>query len=433
MARRDRTPIADAFARVLPREHVEAEAARLDVVQRKVKVDPFALVWALTLGFQVGAARTLTALRETYTQRAGHSLVPSGFYKRLSQPMASLMRSLALFALEQTAGTTSKASGRLAKFRDLLAIDSTVVRLHELLAKPFPGCRTNHSKAAAKLHMVMSVVDGSAKRVKLTGERTPDVAPWRRVGKWVEGRLLLFDLGYYRFHLFDRIDANGGFFLTRAKTTFNPVIVSTNRKWRGASVDVVGRKLRDVLPRLQREHLDVMVEVSFKARIYNGRQKTRTRTFRMVAVRNAEAGQYHCYLTNVPADDLPATDVRDTYALRWQVELLFKAMKSQGHLHQLPSRKKQVVECLVWAAVLATVVSQALHRLVRERSPADRHLPLLRWAGLFARNAERLLRIVLGDRRDDALLLQHLLREAPDPNRNRSGRAIGGLAAGLMA
>ena len=108
MARRDRTPIADALARVLPHEHVVAEAARLGVVQRQVKVDPFALVWALTLGFQVGAARTLTALRETYTQRAGHSLVPSGFYKRLSQPMASLMRSLALFALEQTAGTTSK-------------------------------------------------------------------------------------------------------------------------------------------------------------------------------------------------------------------------------------------------------------------------------------------------------------------------------------
>ncbi len=433
MARRDRTPITDALARVLPREHVETEAARLGVVRRQVKVDAFALVWALTLGFQVGAARTLTALRETYTQRAGHSLVPSGFYKRLSESLASLLRSLALFALEEAATKASKASGRLAKFRDLLAIDSTVVRLHELLAKPFPGCRTNHSKAAAKLHMVMSVVDGSAKRVKLTGERTPDVAPWRRVGKWVQGRLLLFDLGYYRFHLFDRIDANGGYFLTRAKTTFNPVIVATNRKWRGASIDVVGRKLRDVLPRLQRDHLDVMVEVSFKARIYNGRQKTRTRTFRLVAVRNAEAGQYHCYLTNVPAADLPAIDVRDTYALRWQVELLFKAMKSQGHLHQLPSRKKQVVECLVWASVLATVVSHAVHRLVRERSRAGRHLPLLRWAGLFARNAERVLRIVLGDRRDDAPLLEHLLREAPDPNRNRKGRAVGDLAAGLMA
>jgi putative transposase len=433
MARRDRTPIADALARVLPREHVIAEAGRLGVVQRQVKVDAFALVWALTLGFQVGAARSLTALRETYTQRAGHSLVPSGFYKRLSRPMASLMRSLAMFALEQTAAPSSKASGRLARFRDLLAIDSTVVRLHALLSKSFPGCRTNNSEAAAKLHMVMSVVDGSAKRVKLTGERTPDVAPWRRVGKWVEGRLLLFDLGYYRFHLFDRIDANGGYFLSRAKTTFNPVIVATNRKWRGASVDVVGRKLRDVLPKLQREHLDAMVEVSFKGRVYNGKQSTRTRTFRLVAVRNDQTGEYHCYLTNLSADDLPPADIRDTYALRWQVELLFKAMKSQGHLHQLPSRKKQVVECLVWASVLATIVSHALHRLVRERTPADRLLPLLRWAGLFARNAERVLDVVLGDHRDDQPLLQHLRREAPDPNRRRQDRAIAGLAAGLGA
>ena len=431
MARRDPTAISDALGRVVPEDHVRREAARLGVVQRQGKVDVFALVWALTLGFQVGAARTLTALRETYTQRAGHGLVPSGFYKRLSMAMASLMRSLALFALEQPTTTVSKAAGRLGQFRDLFAIDSTVVRLHEFLAAAYAGCRTNQSKAAAKLHMVMSVVDGSAKRVKLTGERTADVTPWKRVGKWVAGRLLLFDLGYYRFHLFDRIDANGGYFLTRAKTTFNPIITATNRKWRGASIDVVGKKLRDVLPRLQREHLDVMVEVSFKARSYRGHQAARTRTFRLVAVRNDETGQYHCYLTNVGADALPATDIRDTYALRWQVELLFKAMKTHGHLHQLPSTKRPVVECLVWASVLATVVSQTLHRLVRERTRTDRQIPLLRWAGLFAKNAEQLLRAVLGDRREDGRLLQHLLREAPDPNRNRRGRAVGGLAAGL--
>ncbi len=432
MARRDHTAIRDALTRVVPEDVVRREAGRLDVVQRQGKVDVFALVWALTLGFQLGAARTLTALRESYTQRAGHSLAPSGFHKRLSGRLAALLRWLVRFALEQ-ASAPSRASGRLGQFVDLLAIDSTVVRLHDLLATAYEGCRTNTSKAAAKLHMVMSVVDGSAQRVRLTGERTSDVTPWKRVGKWVAGRLLLFDLGYYRFHLFDRIDANGGYFLTRAKTNFNPVIVSTNRKWRGASVDVVGKRLRDVLPRLQREHLDVMVQVAFKARAYRGQQASRTRTFRLVAVRNNETGQYHCYITNVADDALPPTDIRDTYALRWQVELLFKAMKTHGHLHQLPSTKKAVVECLVWASVLATIVSQTLHRLVREQTPNDRRVPLLRWAGLFARSVGRLLRVVLGDRREDGPLLDHLLREAPDPNRTRKTRAVGGLAAGLAA
>ena len=49
-------------------------------------------------------------------------------------------------------------------------------------------------------------------------------------------------------------------------------------------------------------------------------------------------------LTNVPPERLAAEDISQTYALRWQVELLFKAMKSHGHLAQLPSTKKAAVD-----------------------------------------------------------------------------------------
>ena len=433
MARPKTTDISAALARVLPEERVRRLATTLGVVVRERKVRILPLVWTLALGFQVGHQRSLTGLRQAYEKRAGHTLAPSGFYKRLTAKLAKLMKALALAAIEQTGPVLGIPSGSLVGFRDLLAIDSCVIRLHDLLARDFPGCRTNQSKAAAKLHMVMSVVDGSARRVKVTGERTSDVTPWKRVGKWVEGRLLLFDLGYYRFHLFDRIDANDGFFLSRAKTNFNPVIVSVNRKWRGASIDVIGMKLRDVLPRLQREHLDVMVRVRFKKRVYRGVQSYKTRTFRLVAVRNDESGEYHCYITNIPADRLPANEVRYTYALRWQVELLFKAMSSHGHLKQLPSEKKAVVECLIWGAVLSTVASQALYRLVRERVDAARHLPLLRWAALFGRNAAEILTLVQrSDPEGERRLLDHLVHEAPDPNRNRR-RALPAAPLALVA
>lgn len=434
MAGKKTTPISNALARAVPDERIRAEAARLGVVQRKVKVKVVPLVWTLVLAFQSGHQRSLAALREAYVRRAGHSLARSAFYKRLSSKLAALLKALVVASLEETGPVLGLPSGSLAGFRDLLAIDSTVIRLHDLLEKSFPGCRTNQSLAAAKLHMVMSVLDGSARRVKLTPERTSDITPWKRVGKWVEGRLLLFDLGYYGFHLFDRIDANGGFFLCRAKTNFNPVLVSTNRKWRGASVPVVGRRLHDVLPLLQREYLDVQVEVSFKKRVYKGKRTSAKRSIRLVAVRNVETGGYHCYLTNVPADRLPAEDIRSTYALRWQVELLFKAMASHGHLKQLPSEKKAVIECLIWASVLATIASQALYRLVRERVDADRHLPLLRWAALFGRNAEALLSLVIGHEPGaERALLEHLLREAPDPNRARRRRALPTPPAALAA
>ena len=253
-------------------------------------------------------------------------------------------------------------TGPLAAFKELLAIDSRVICLHDLLADTFAATRTSSTRAAAELHVVANVLDGSARRVKLTGERTSDVGPWRRVEDWVRGRLLRFDLGYYRSHLFDRIDAHGGSFLTRTKSTFNPTLVAVNRAWRGRSIDVVGQRLGEVLPRLQREVLDAEVQVGFEERPYNGKTRGRqkTRTFRLVAVRDEKSSQYHVYLTNVPAETAPARDITRTYVLRWQVEILFKALKTHGRLDQLPISKRAVVECLVGSSVLAALVSQRL-------------------------------------------------------------------------
>lgn len=424
MARNQDTTLLKAMTSIINRTHVENEARRLGVVRRKRTVDIYVLVWTLVLGFQEGAARTIASLRQAYGRRTGDNLVPSAFYNRLSSSLAKLLRSLALDALNSLEVGFKLPTGALAGFRDLLAIDATVIRLHDLLAEKYAACRTNHTKAAAKLHMVMSVLSGSPKRVKLTSERVGDSTPWRRVGKWVRGSLLLFDLGYYRFHLFDRIDANGGFFLSRVKTNANFRITAVNRRWRGRRVDVVGRKLREVLADIQRGVLDVMVEVSFKKRGYAGHRNTKTRTFRLVAVRNEETGDYHCYITNVPADRLAAEDISSTYALRWQVEILFKAMKTHGNLVDLPSEKAQVVECLVWASVLATVISQILFREVRRRVAADRHMPLLRWAAIFGRVAAELLGIVIRGRASSSHLMQTLSKEAPDPNRNRKRRSL---------
>ena len=95
----------------------------------------------------------------------------------------------------------------------------------------------------AELHMmVMSVLSYTPREVKLSAERVGDTVPWKRLERWVNGCLLLFDLGCYEFHLFDRIDYNGGSFLSRAKANFNPVIVSTNRAWRGRAVDVTATR-----------------------------------------------------------------------------------------------------------------------------------------------------------------------------------------------
>ena len=147
-----------------------------------------------------------------------------------------------------------------------------------------------------------------------------------RIGPWIRDRILLIDLGFYKHQIFARIEENGGYFVSRLKNNADPLIVGCNRRWRGRTVDIVGKNLSEVLPRLKRQVLDAEVEVEFKRRKYNGKQRKDIKRFRLVAVYNPEAKKYHLYITNIPADRFDAEDIAVLYSARWEIELIFKVL-----------------------------------------------------------------------------------------------------------
>ncbi len=112
MAQPNATPISEALARVLPEDRVRKLAAEFGVVIRRRKLKILCLVWTLALGFQVGHQRSLVGLRQAYEKRAGHTVVPSGFYKRFTPKMARLIEALALAALQETGPALGIPSGR---------------------------------------------------------------------------------------------------------------------------------------------------------------------------------------------------------------------------------------------------------------------------------------------------------------------------------
>jgi len=373
------------------------------------------------LGFASAKERTVSSLRRAYERNAGVTLVPSSFYDRFTDNLVELLRRLADALLEAAVGSMEQLAGAFSGFRDVMITDASVIRLRELLEQEFPACWTNHTKAAAKLHAVMSVTGLSAQTVSITGERTNDRCALR-IGPWVSERLLLFDLGYFGYRLFDRIRRNSGFFISRMKKNSNPMIVSTNRRWRGRSVPLVGEHLQDVLHRLHRQELDVNVEVSFKRRAYRGCQKQATTTFRVVAVRNAETGEYHVYVTNVPPGRLSAADVALAYRARWMVELLFKTWKGELRLDEVPSRKKEVVEALIYAAILTMLLTQRLFAFLRAKAGEHaRRVTLGRVAAAVRQFASDLLGLVtgLGTNMPSGRLQRLLLHEAVDPHLRR--------------
>lgn len=423
MAQKKFNPIRQEFHRLIPSRWLRSQALELGAMQRRRKIDIVSLVWSLILCFGVGKDRTLAGLRRGFCKGTGKTLAPSAFYDRFTPALAKLMKTVLLRALPLATPARGVMQGALKSFQDVLITDSTVVRLHDLLKAKWPATRTNHTLAALKAHVILSVTGKGPKSIKVTSERVHD-GPVLRAGKWVKGRLLLFDLGYYRFQLFARIGACGGFFLTRLKDGAKVRITKVHQRWRGRSIALVGKSLKDVLSRLKRETLDVEVELTFRRREYRGRRRQDKLRCRLVGIRNAETGRYHLYLTNVPKETLSAEEVGKVYGARWAIEILFRELKSQYRMEAMPSRKSHVVETLLYAAFLSLLVSRSLHEAIRRRwrAVADR-CPSERWATLFHSVAEDLLGVLLypaevADRVTDRIVPM-LKREMLDPNRGR--------------
>jgi len=205
-------------------------------------------------------------------------------------------------------------------------------------------------------------------------------------------------------------------------STENPIIVRSHRP---QHEHLIGLKLRDAQDAAAFEMLDVDAEMGFMDKANKFRHHRIT--FRFVAVYNDRARQWHRYVTNAPPSMLAAEHFTAVYAARWEIELLFRELKTHYRLDHMPSGNRFISESLLYAAVLTLVVSRRLHRLVRRRYKLSRaELPLDRWARLVASISQPLLDIALSPRRNapcERRLLTYLRNEGPDPNRARPSLA----------
>ncbi len=425
------------LATLLPEDRVRDLARSTGLVKRERKIDPVAMLWVLILGFGVRLQTDLEALRREYGRRTETEVEQSSWYERFTPELSAFLRESALLAIERLgAESKGKLGDRLKQFKDLMIQDSTVIRLHEKLAKVFPATRARGVAAGAKVSLLISAVAHGPKKVAISGERTADVK-MLRVGPWVKDRILLVDLGYYKYQLFARIDENGGYFVTRLKDNGNPRIVGSHTTHRGRAVDVAGKSWQEVVGRLRRQAADLWIEISFSRRKYDGKASKDTRRVRLVAVWDEQTREYHAYLTNLPPEVLDAQEVADLYGCRWEVELTFKELKSRYALDQVKSTNRHVVEALIWTALLTMLVSRRYYLFIRSLTPKRKRprLTRLRWAKVFAEGAQFTLHNMLwflgfaerplqAGRVETDLKLRHAL----DPHVNRKRMMDGWVA-----
>jgi hypothetical protein len=85
--------------------------------------------------------------------------------------------------------------------------------------------------------------------------------------------------------------------------------------------------------------------------------------------------RYVMVFTTVPASRLSASEVLEWYRVRWQIELVFKRLKTLAALGALPKYDDQSARAWLYGKLLVALLGQKLERLGRDISPWGYRLP----------------------------------------------------------
>lgn len=414
MAANKTTTLKSFLAAKIDPARLRRDAREVGALRRQRKVDIFEFFQVVVLMVCGRGGQSIAEMRRQLAAGFGVHLVRSGFWKRFTPGFERLI-SRVLGRLQREAHRNPpKLKGTLRAFRDVIAVDSTVIKVHDSLNKLWRGTRSN-SPAAIKLHTMVRALTGELLQHRITAEAYADQRELK-VGHWAKARLFLFDRAYRSASSWWRIHRLGGHFVTPLARSFKPLVVSENRKHRGAARRLRGLKLFSGLKGLERKVVDVNCEFTVQVRAYRKAKGRRFKhTFRVVGLWRPSKRAYMLFVTNLPADRYPPQTIAELYGLRWEVETFYKTGKSGLGLNDLPSRKPHVVRTLIKAALIRSSIAMQARVQAEQKLPSSRWINPLQWVHVWR---ERIAEILLGEH-IQRLTWDFLARLAVDPNVKR--------------
>ena len=160
------------------------------------------------------------------------------------------------------------------------------------------------------------------------------------------------DRGYDSTKYMQAVDAAGGSFLIRVRKSHDPIVLKIYR--RGTRYrKLEGQRLSRVLRRCPKDkHFDM--DVSWDE------NDDSAFCLRLVTQWNGAEKGWHRLLNNLSRSAFPCDDILKAYRLRWQIELLFKELKSYANLHKFSTCKEPIAEGLIWASLCAAFLKRYL-------------------------------------------------------------------------
>ena len=229
------------------------------------------------------------------------------------------------------------------KVSSILLIDSSSITLWDGAKKSYPGSR---SYAGIKWHACFNLLSGKMEWFSTSASSAHDRKHFPDIDL-LKGKLIVFDLGYWDYGLFDAINRAQGFFLSRVKTN---AVITINQVVKGIGRELVGAKLcSDHLKKRRRRIVEFIGKIG-------GSESSKC--YRVIGFWNTADKKYHWYVTNL---QVPAIAIYWLYRIRWQIELIFKGCKRSLNLDEkVTSNNDNIIESLVLSTLIASFAIQSV-------------------------------------------------------------------------
>lgn len=302
------------------------------------------------------------------------SMTREALHARFTPKAEAFLGTCLQYALNRGVNETQPIeTALLDPFKRVLIFDSSSWDVDPHLADVLPGSGGGASAANCKLQVGYEYKHGELGFFKIDPGTRPDNAYTAQLPSFLQaGDLALFDQGYFKLETLSQIEQKGAFFLTRflVKTTIREAETSD-------PID-----LESALYRLPEDTYQFQV-------IMGGRNKTPEVRCRLICLRVSEKvanerrrkllkeaqkkgrtpSNTHLALcdwtllvTNLAETGLPVEMAWRLYSLRWQIELLFKQLKSVLAIHRSQTRKNiSRLKCEIYGKLILAVLVHRIH------------------------------------------------------------------------
>jgi hypothetical protein len=348
---------------------LESWARSTKFIRRARNLDAFSFLALMTLGHVGMKHPSLAGMVDAISV----SITREALHKRFNPQAEAFLGACLQYATKHGVHETDAIeTALLDPFKRVLILDSSSWDVDPHLADVLPGCGGNASAANCKLQAGYEYKHGELGFFKIDPGTRPDNAYTAQLPSFLQaGDLALFDQGYFKLETLSQIAHKGAFFLTRflVKTTIRGVetpepIDLENTLYRikedehQFQVIMGGRNgCPDVRCRL------ICLRVSEKVANERRRKllKEAHKKGRTPSNIHLALCDWTLLVTNVAEIDLPVEMAWQLYSLRWQIELLFKQLKSVLAIHRSQTRKISRLKCEIYGKLILAVLIHRIH------------------------------------------------------------------------